>query len=78
MEVELSVSGMVCESCVEGITYEVGRLEGVRSVVVDLEAGKATVVFTEGAIAPAAIETTIDDMGYEAELADEPRVLAEQ
>lgn len=72
MEVELSVQGMVCESCVEGITYEVGRLEGVRSVVVDLELGKATVVFTEGAIAAAAIESAIDNMGYEAELDSEP------
>lgn len=68
---ELSVSGMVCDSCVQGITYEVGRIEGVHSVVVDLEAGRATVVFTEGAIEPAAIEAAIDNMGYEAALAGE-------
>ena len=71
MSQELSVAGMTCDSCVQGITYEVGRIEGVRSVVVDLEAGRATVVFTEGAIEPAAIEAAIDKMGYEAALEGE-------
>ena len=50
MQVEIAVSGMVCDSCVQGITYELGRLEGVQSVNVDLESGKATVVYTEGEI----------------------------
>ena len=71
MSQELSVAGMTCDSCVQGITYELERIEGVRSVVVDLEAGRATVVFTEGAVEPAAIEAAIDNMGYEAALAGE-------
>jgi copper chaperone CopZ len=64
MRVEIAVDGMVCESCVEGITHEVGRLEGVRSVQVDLDAGKAVVVYAEGVIDPAALEQTIEAMGY--------------
>ena len=66
MQVEIAVDGMVCESCVEGITYEVGRLEGVQSVVVDLEGAKAVVVYAEGVIDPATLEQTIEAMGYAA------------
>lgn len=64
MQVEIAVDGMVCDSCVQGITYEVGRLEGVSSVEVDLEGGKAVVVYAEGVIDPAALEQKIEDLGY--------------
>jgi copper ion binding protein len=67
MQVEIAVEGMVCESCVQAITYEVGRLEGVRSVEVDLDSGKAVVTYTEGTIEPAIIEQTIEGIGYTAE-----------
>lgn len=67
MQVELAVEGMTCESCVQAITYELGRLEGVRSVEVDLDAGKAIVTYTEGSAEPAAIEGAIEAIGYEAE-----------
>ena len=66
--IELSVEGMICESCVEGISYEVGRLEGVESVAVDLETEKATVSYVEGEVEPAAIEAVIDNMGYDAQI----------
>lgn len=68
MVVEIDVDGMTCDSCVQAITYEVGRLEGVASVEVDLEAGKATVRYAEGEVELAAIERTIEKIGYEAEL----------
>ena len=67
MRVELAVTGMTCESCVQAITHEVGRLEGVRSVEVDLDAGTAMVTYEQGAIEPAAIEQVIEKIGYEAE-----------
>ncbi|GEM_PF-643069 len=75
MRVEIDVTGMTCETCVTAITYEVGRLEGVEAVHVDLEAGTAEVTFKAGAVEPAAIEKVIEDIGYEAELG-EPKVLA--
>jgi copper chaperone CopZ len=68
MRVEIAVSGMVCDSCVQGITHEVGRLEGVESVEVDLESGKAVVVYAEGVIDPAALEQKIEALGYTATL----------
>jgi len=67
MTVEIAVEGMTCDSCVQAITHEVGLLEGVDAVVVDLEGHKATVTFTEGAVELAAIEETIERIGYEAE-----------
>jgi copper ion binding protein len=77
MQVELAVSGMTCEDCVQAITHEVGRLEGVRSVRVDLEAGTAVVTYTKGVIEPAAIEAVIDQIGYDAEPGEATVVEAE-
>jgi Cu+-exporting ATPase len=67
MRVELAVEGMTCDSCVQAITHEVGRLEGVRSVEVDLDAGTAVVIYTQGVIEPAELEQVIEKIGYEAE-----------
>lgn len=66
MQVEIAIDGMTCDSCVQAITHELERLDGVRSVEVDLEAGKAQVTFTEGVIEPAQIEQTIEKIGYQA------------
>jgi copper ion binding protein len=58
-----SVPGMTCEHCRSAITGEVGRVHGVRSVDVDLEAKRVTV---EGAgFADDAVRAAIDDAGYD-------------
>jgi copper chaperone CopZ len=67
MQVEIAIEGMTCDSCVQAITHELTRLEGVRSVEVDLDGGKALVTFTEGESEPAAFERAIEKIGYEAE-----------
>jgi Cu+-exporting ATPase len=67
MQVEIAVGGMTCDSCVQAITHELGRLEGVESVKVDLDGGTAVVTYKEGAIDPATLETEIEKIGYEAE-----------
>lgn len=67
MQVEITIDGMTCDSCVQAITYELERLEGVRTVAVDLDGGKATVTFTEGQGDPAVFEQAIEKIGYEAE-----------
>jgi copper ion binding protein len=68
MRVEIAVEGMTCESCVQGITHEVGRLEGVESVEVDLASNTAVVVYAEDKIEPAELEQTIEALGYGATL----------
>lgn len=66
MQVEIAIEGMTCDSCVQAITHELQRLEGVRTVEVDLEGGKALVTFTEGESEPAVFEGTIEKIGYQA------------
>lgn len=67
MRVEIAVTGMTCNTCVEAITHELGRLEGVRSVEVDLDAGKATVVYDAGEVETEKFDKTIEAIGYGAE-----------
>jgi copper chaperone CopZ len=66
MQVEITIEGMTCDSCVQAITHELERLEGVRSVDVDLDGGKARVTFTEGQSDPTVFEQTIEKIGYQA------------
>jgi copper chaperone CopZ len=66
MQVEIAIDGMTCDSCVEAITHELKRLDGVRTVEVELESGKALVTFTEGESEPATLESAIEKIGYEA------------
>jgi len=53
--VELEVAGMHCPSCVALIEDTLGRDPGVETVTVDLETGRASVVYDARAI-------SVDDM----------------
>lgn len=55
------VDGMSCDHCVRAITDEVGAVEGVRSVQVDLDAAMVTV---EGG-SDGAIRGAIDHAGFD-------------
>ena len=58
------VDGVSCEHCRTAISGEVGRVPGVRSVDVDLE---AKLVRVEGAgVDDAAVLAAIDEAGYDA------------
>lgn len=39
----IDVNGMTCNACVDKVTSELQKVEGVKKVSVDLESGKATV-----------------------------------
>jgi copper ion binding protein len=56
-----SVTGMSCQHCVDAITEEVGSVDGVDSVSVDLGANTVTV---EGSADDAAVRAAIDEAGY--------------
>lgn len=66
MQVEIAIEGMTCDSCVQAITHELARLEGVRDVEVDLDRGQARVTFVDGESEPAVFERAIEKIGYEA------------
>jgi copper chaperone len=59
-----AVNGMTCEHCVSAVSTEVGQIEGVTQVDVDLAAGSVTVT-SETALDDAAVREAIDEAGYE-------------
>lgn len=61
----LNVSGMSCGHCVKAVEENVGKLNGVNSVKVDLDSGKVEVAFESEKLSLDTIKETIDDQGYE-------------
>lgn len=58
------VAGMTCGHCKATLTKEIGALEGVLAVDVDLEAGQVTVT-TADEPDDALLAKVVDDAGYE-------------
>ena len=59
-----SVTGMTCGHCVNSVSSEVGAIDGVTNVAVDLAAGTVTV--TSGSpIDVDAIAKAVDEAGYQ-------------
>ncbi|KPC71770.1 heavy-metal-associated domain-containing protein [Streptomyces sp. NPDC006349] len=59
-----NVSGMTCGHCKATLTKEIGALDGVQAVDVDLEAGQVTVT-TADEPDDALLAKVVDDAGYE-------------
>jgi copper chaperone len=59
-----AVKGMTCGHCVSAVTAEVGRIDGVTGVEVDLATGSVTVT-SETALDEAAVREAVDEAGYE-------------
>ncbi len=64
---ELKVRGMTCGHCVQAVTDELGALDGVTSVDVNLVPGSVSLVTVESASALAAadVAAAVDEAGYE-------------
>jgi len=63
-EATFSVSGMSCDHCVQAVKAEVGKVSGVASVAVDLDAGRVTVTSDEP-VDPAAVRAAVQEAGFE-------------
>ncbi|MEV5434137.1 heavy-metal-associated domain-containing protein [Streptomyces sp. NPDC052701] len=59
-----NVSGMTCGHCKATLTKEIGALDGVLAVNVDLETGQVTVT-SSGEPDDALLAKVVDDAGYE-------------
>ncbi|ANJ28523.1 heavy-metal-associated domain-containing protein [Agromyces aureus] len=61
------VAGMTCSHCVGAVTGELGRLDGVSSVDVELVAGGVSRVTVQSAAALDAdqVAAAVDEAGYE-------------
>ena len=63
-ETVYGVKGMTCGHCVSAVSAEVGKLDGVTGVSVDLTTGAVTVTCA-GPLDEAAVAAAIDEAGYE-------------
>lgn len=59
-----AVEGMTCDHCVAAVTGELGRLDGVTHVDVDLATG-AVAVTSDAALRDDEVRAAVDEAGYE-------------
>lgn len=61
------VSGMTCDHCVAAVTEELGALEGVSGVAVDLrpDADSVVTLTSEWTLDGDAIREAVDEAGYD-------------
>ncbi len=62
----LSVGGMDCSSCAQGVEKALRELEGVQEVRADVVGGKVTVQYTEGTLARGELAAEVRRIGYRA------------
>ena len=58
------VKGMTCDHCVQAVTNEISKLDGVTDVDIDLGSGQVTVA-SEQAVSDDAVREAVDEAGYE-------------
>lgn len=63
-ETTYQVTGMTCQHCVASVTEEVGEIEGVTEVKVDLPTGAVTVV-GDAEVARGRVKAAVEEAGYE-------------
>ncbi|WP_055105910.1 copper chaperone CopZ [Paenibacillus ihumii] len=61
----LQVKGMSCGHCINSIEGNVGKMNGVESVKVNLNDGTVAVSFDPKAVSLKEIKDVIDEQGYE-------------
>ncbi|MFG2441928.1 heavy-metal-associated domain-containing protein [Nocardia fluminea] len=58
-----TVTGMTCGHCVSSVKQEIGKIDGVTSVDVDLASGLVR-VDSEGELADTEVAAAVDEAGY--------------
>ena len=59
----VTVEGMTCEHCVAAVRSEVGEIDGVTDVRVDLDSGRVAIT-SEGVLDDDAVRAAVDEAGY--------------
>ena len=60
----ITVDGMTCGHCVNAVQTEVGKLDGVTDVAVDLASGQVTIT-AENTPDTGALREAVEEAGYE-------------
>lgn len=63
-EINIKVSGMVCEGCENRVRNAISTIEGVESVTADHNTGKV-VVSAKDEVKESEIEEKVEDIGFE-------------
>ena len=66
-KVEIAVGGMSCGMCQSAVQEALSGVDGVAEAAVDLEGGRATVVFDEGRANLDALRTAVEEAGFDVE-----------
>ena len=61
---EYTVKGMHCSHCVSAVEEEVGQIDGIDDVDVDLSSGSLTFT-TNQPVDPATVRAAVEEAGYE-------------
>ncbi|XP_075598017.1 copper-transporting ATPase 2 isoform X2 [Balearica regulorum gibbericeps] len=69
--VAVSVVGMTCQSCVQSIEGRISKVKGIVSIKVSLEQNNAVIKYLQSEISPEQICQEIQDMGFDANVAEE-------
>jgi copper chaperone len=64
IETTYTVTGMTCGHCAASVSEEVGAIDGVTDVAVDVPAGKVTVI-SDKQIGSDAVRTAVEEAGYQ-------------
>ena len=73
MRREFHIKGMHCESCAVEIREQLGTTAGVQGVDVTFSGKTANVDFDENVVQEKTLIKKIQDLGYQATVADEPQ-----
>lgn len=60
----ITVTGMTCDHCARAVRHEVGQLDGVQRVDVDLASGRV-VIDAAGPLDPASLRGAVEEAGYQ-------------
>ncbi|XP_077422143.1 copper-transporting ATPase 2 [Vanacampus margaritifer] len=64
------IGGMSCNSCAQAVGGRISQMTGVHSIRVSLEDQNATMTFDPGLTGPEQLRLAIEDMGFDASLAE--------
>ncbi|NXR14548.1 ATP7B ATPase, partial [Semnornis frantzii] len=69
--VAVNIVGMTCQSCVQSVEGKISKVKGIVSIKVSLEQNNTVIKYLKSEISPEQICQEIQDMGFDANIAEE-------